>query len=445
MAEIAFSDLVLLYENTEFEASGERGTLSIRTAEVLRVVKLVDEDDAAGSAGVAILGNVERLVVGQTVSIVCGAPRPSIGLLAPSLDALLKWPPAAIAEPADYYVVDGRYGPGTVPVPDDLAAYRAVLALVGLLGEAAAFLDPVRRELMFLKDGRVPVPVRYDEAAVRELALADAGALQAVFSDDAHKDQKLAILADAVVGLVAPQPADERFRFILRNLSTVLRQVRDGYRLFASEFSYEKIRSDIEDARLDYLNKIHKTVTDIQGQLLGLPVATVVVASQLKVVSVCGADLWTDVAVLSGAWIFVVLLLIAIGNQRLTLSAIAAEVTRQKTKMEREYAAISARFIDVFDALAKRIRWHGFGLVAVCMIAFIGAGFATFAFFELLNVDPWSCAFGSVTTHVPTSGASTSGGVAHQAPPAPAATLSPAASPPPVAPAIKPLHTQPVP
>jgi hypothetical protein len=266
------------------------------------------------------------------------------------------------------------------PIPGDLVAYRAVLALVRLQGEAAAFLDPVRRELMFLKDGRVPVPIRDDAAATRTASLSDAVSLQALFADDTHKDEKLAILADAVIGLVATQPADERFRFLLSNLSTILRQVRDGYRLFASEFSYDKIRNDIEDARLDYLNKIHKTFIDIQDQLLGLPVATVVVASQLKAASACGVELWTDAAGLGGAWIFVVLLLVALGNQRLTLGAIAAEVTRQKTKMQKDYVTRSDRFVDVFKALETRIRWHRCGLVVVGVIAVMGAGFATFAF-----------------------------------------------------------------
>ena len=57
----------------------------------------------------------------------------------------------------------------------------------------------------------------------------------------------------------------------------------------------------MEDARLDYLNKIHKTFIDVQGQLLGLPVATVVGSSQYKVTKSCGLELWADVAVLGGA------------------------------------------------------------------------------------------------------------------------------------------------
>lgn len=439
MADVAFADLVKLYENTTFEAARQSGTLTIQDDDVLRVARLVDQEDAAESAGVTVVGEVSTLAVGQTVAIVCGPPKGSIGFLFTSLDDLLKWPAASIAEPTAYYVIEGRFGPATAPVPADLVAYRTVLGLIRTLADAAAFLDPVRRELMFLKDGRVPIPIRYDTAAIRTVSLDDAASLQAMMVDETHKDQKLAILAEAVVGLVSSQPTDERFRLILRNLATILRQVRDGYRLFASEFSYDKIRNDIEDARLDYLNKIHKTFIDIQGQLLGLPVATVVVASQLKSATACGVDLWSDVAVLGGACIFVTLLVVAIGNQRLTLSAIAAEVTRQKTKMKADYAAISDRFVDVFNALEKRIRWHGYGLNVIGLISLIGAAFATFAFIKLVTVNPLTCVTGAFFTNATSAPAALAPLPANApAPAAPAVVKPPAAAP---FPAPKPAPT----
>lgn len=395
MGEVTFADLVLVYENTDFDGDGRSGTLKIVDEGVLRAIRLCEDNDAAAVAGITVLDDAAGLAVGQRVGVFCDSPRVSLGILAKDLDALLSWPSSRLAEPDAYYVIDGRYGRSTQPIPAELVAYREVLQLIELFGEAAAFLDPTRRQLMFLKDGRVPVPILYDAATVRSFPRADAAELRSLFSEDGHRDQKLAILADAVTALASAQPQGDRFRFLLRNVATVLTQVRAGYRLFASEFSYEKIRSDIEDARLDYLGKIHKTFIDIQGQLLGLPVATVVVASQLKAASSCGVELWTDVAVLFGAWVFVVLLFVAVGNQLLTLDAIAEEVSRQKRKMEQDYAAVSEQFTDVFNGLERRVRWHRRGLRAVSMVVIVGALFATLAFVKLVDVNPWSCVVGS--------------------------------------------------
>jgi hypothetical protein len=62
-----------------------------------------------------------------------------------------------------------------------------------------------------------------------------------------------------------PQPAARRFPYLLENLDALLEEVSAGYRLFASSFSYAKIRSDVESARVEYVGKIHKTLIDIQG------------------------------------------------------------------------------------------------------------------------------------------------------------------------------------
>ena len=110
-----------------------------------------------------------------------------------------------------------------------------------------------------------------------------------------------------IIQMVEPVPAAQRFAYLLHNLDAVTETLRRGYRLFASSFSYSKIRGEVEAARVDYVAKIHKTLIDIQGQLLGIPVATIIVASQLKSSQGCGVEFWTNIAVLAGAWVFLIL------------------------------------------------------------------------------------------------------------------------------------------
>lgn len=64
----------------------------------------------------------------------------------------------------------------------------------------------------------------------------------------------------------------------MQEAGDISERVASGYRLFASSFTYSKIRREVESAQAEFLARIHKTFVDIQGQLLGIPVATVVVA-----------------------------------------------------------------------------------------------------------------------------------------------------------------------
>jgi hypothetical protein len=336
------------------------------------------------------------LAAGQKVRVRVGPPRISLGLLVRSVDDLLKTPEARITEPAAYFVVDGRIEPQTGPTPTIIAAYRKVLALVALFAKAAAYLDRTLQDLVFVHEGKVVVPVRYDVAALARISQTAIDALLENFNDDVHQDQKLAILENAIVQMVEAQPAARRFTYVLDNLDALTEAVRQGYRLFASSFSYTKIRGEVEAVKIDYVTKIHKTLIDIQGQLLGIPIATIIVASQLKSSQACGVEFWTNIAVLAGAWVFLVLLIIAIVNQWVTLGAIDEDIKAQRQRLENDYAAISLQFVSIFNGLTNRVSWHRKVLIGIGAIAMVGAFFATFAFFQL-NTAPFSCLTGTIS------------------------------------------------
>lgn len=150
-----------------------------------------------------------------------------------------------------------------------------------------------------------------------------------------------------------------RFSHILSQLPEVLQRFNDGYRLFASSFSFEKVRDQLEGLRIEYTGKIHKTISDIQGQLLGIPVATIVVATQMKETSAIGAQMWSNLAVLVGSFIFSLLLGASIFNQFQTLFVLEQEVKRHEAATRNEHADIALRFRDVFDQLHGRIFWQG--------------------------------------------------------------------------------------
>lgn len=78
---------------------------------------------------------------------------------------------------------------------------------------------------------------------------------------------------------------------------------------FTSGFSYEKVRDEVEATRIEYAGKIHKVIGDIQNQLLGIPVATIVVATQMKEATRYDSQYWINAAVVLGCWVFALLVL----------------------------------------------------------------------------------------------------------------------------------------
>jgi hypothetical protein len=168
--------------------------------------------------------------------------------------------------------------------------------------------------MVFLNRGRVDVPIRYEAKDLENLDCDTAGMLvTSCMVADGHSKQRKQILS-TVVREMAEQISSEELRFaqLLQRLPDKHQRFTDGYRLFASSFSFDKVRDQLEALRLGYTGKIHKTISDIQGQLLGIPVGTIVVATQMKETDVVGPLMWSNTAVLVGSIVFTILLAVMV-------------------------------------------------------------------------------------------------------------------------------------
>lgn len=177
----------------------------------------------------------------------------------------------------------------------------------------------------------------------------------------------------------------------MREVADMADTVAAGYRLFASSFTYSKIRREVESAQAEFIARIHKTFVDLQGQILGIPVATIVVASQLKPAATCGPEIWTNLGVVAGAWIFVLFLIASIANQWLTLNAVTFEFERQRHRLIHDFAEVETDFDSVFTQLRRRAFWHRCVFVVIGVIGFGGALFATWVASKLMTVNIQTC------------------------------------------------------
>lgn len=391
MSRLKWADLEAVYAVTAFEADGT-GRLTIDAQQVRDTLLLIEQEpNAFDDAGIAILSERSVLEIGCEVHVRFNAPRTSLGRFALTFDNLIAGPSARVEEPSQYFVVDGRLTRMTQPPTEIQVKYRAVISLVALIAKSAVFLDSVQQNLVFFRDGRIEIPVDYSVQDLQSLDVGQVQLLIGLFADSVHLDQKLTILAEAIIDLVAGIQAQQRFRLILREVKDIGDKVAAGYRLFASSFTYSKIRREVESAQADFLTRIHKTFVDLQGQILGIPIATFVVTSQLKSAHACSAELWTNIAVVAGAWIFVMFLLASIVNQWFTLNAISFEFGRQRERLASDFAELRTDFDHAFVKLRRRALWHRIIFLFVGLIGVTGAGFATWVAIKLIGIDIVSC------------------------------------------------------
>ncbi len=391
MEPVQFEQLLLLYRNIEFDDDSREGLLTIASTAILEVLVLLEGDPEQGRAtGFSLIDDALSPAIGEKVRVEVGPPRPGLGILVRDFDQLLGSPDASFQEPSRYFVINGKLERGSKPPHTLQTRYRSVLAVVSLFGEASTFVDKTRREMVFVGESKLIVPSLLTTNLLADVDLGQASRLVDQFSQPIHRDQKLGILTATIARMIQPLPRTERLRFLLSNLEIINEDVSNGYRLFASSFSYAKVRSELAAAKLDFTSKVHKTIVDIQGQLLGIPAATIIVATQLKEPTTCLMS-WTNFAVILGAWAFVGLLFLALVNQWLTLSAISTEVGRQRARLQSDYAELGYELTSTFDGVVNRIFWHRFALGLIAFVCCSGAIAATLAYKLIVPVSQVSC------------------------------------------------------
>lgn len=392
MSKITFDQLLHVYRNIDFNSDGSSGRLKITDNSIIETLDLIEANDRVfEDAGVAIKGSPEGIVLGAKIDVEVSPPRTGLGLLVKNIDELLGAQANRVREPQKYYIISERFAYNDSSVPDVVGRYRTVLRLVRALSEAAALVDEYKAEAIFLNAGRVRMPILFEASDLHQVSSKTVEDLETFVLEKMHKDQKTAILATNVVELCRHQPEHRRFKFLLAHLGELLSKTQDGYRLFASEFSYEKIKGKTEEAINDYTSKIHKTFHDIQNQAMGVPVATVIVATQLKAATDCGVEFWANLAIALGATLFVLLLSAAIYNQLLTLSSIKGDLKRQEDKLKAEYATVAGKFLPLYAKLERRVKINVCILWAIVFVCSLGVVFTWFLFIQLTVPSIASC------------------------------------------------------
>lgn len=359
------------------------GKLTVDDDELAKQLReLLSEENADDYPCMVEEGDPEGIRVGDVLHLRFGAVRTGVGLLAPNVDALLRnsHVAAGIAEHGWYvHAIDAASWEGDKDLCRRLALVRR---LVHALEGAASIFDHRAATLIFLKNGgRFDVPIRYTE---RDLLQMDEQAAEQFIAqlelDDGHASQRHEIGSTAVCELLAAISREGRFAELLRRIDELNRRFVDGYGLFASSFSYEKLRDEAEALRIEYSGRIHKTISDIQGQLLGIPISTIVIATQFKPSAQAAGQAWVNLAIVFGAVLFFFLFLLAVWNQWQTLSVIDMDVDRHEAALRKDNSPVAERLKDVFDALRRRTLVQRVILSVAVALCFLGlcVGFAVY-------------------------------------------------------------------
>jgi hypothetical protein len=186
--------------------------------------------------------------------------------------------------------------------------------------------------------------------------------LERLMTTDKYQEQTRQIFMNAVCGHVANTTRD--FPALLAGFDAVYRKFDDDYNLFMSQFSFEKVLQETEALKLDFTAKLNEVFASIQNKLLAVPLAVVVVASQMK--NEADATL-ENVIILLGAAVFAALMALLVANQWDTLEVLHNEIARERCKVK-EHPAFEKKLGPIYEELDGRYRRQRFLLTTVLVV-----------------------------------------------------------------------------
>lgn len=375
-----FKDLVTIYKAATFAGTLSEASLILSNEELCDIINDITENPH--DFGITLeSGNIE---LGQTITLHITPPKLRLGQLHFSFNEYLKNPKNRIKEASNFFIIELNYHNRDKKSPAIISKYRDVLSLITLFKDCSAYLDETNFELVFVESNVLKIPVNYSSDDLMNVNGDLIHNLIANFAEDTHKDQKLTILASSIKSSCESKTKETSFSFMLRDLGQLYESYQKGYKVFVSGFSYEKILDQLRVAKIEEMGKIHKVFSDIQNQILGIPVATIIVATQMKQANGWDSQALINTAVVLGALFFTIMILFVLFNQWQTLTAINDELNHKKQQAEYNFKAIYEDIKDTFDSLTTRLLVQKVVFASLGIIVLCGL-YLTFRFYFLLT------------------------------------------------------------
>jgi hypothetical protein len=279
---------------------------------------------------------------------------PSSSSFCLSLDKLLSEKGNCIRFPQRFYLVEENFffSTDTTPPNDGLIGqYFKAIEFIDVLKKVAdlAIPESTPDRLIFLGTKKLYLTLQYSSESLRELVDLDEFVKNFITSDT-HKNQKKEIIKSVLLEM-AHGRNQISVRDLLDRFNDFKERVNNNYDLYLSEFSYEKVKAEIIEEKLEAITNLNKVFSDIQNQLLALPIALLLLRGQIEFsesITVKNLIVWFSFL------IFSFFMLILVRNQWSTLQAVKNQIDQQKEQLRSKYQAIAARFETDFTEVNKR-------------------------------------------------------------------------------------------
>ncbi|WP_224992657.1 hypothetical protein [Acinetobacter pittii] len=240
--------------------------------------------------------------------------------------------------------------------------YKKIIDLYGFFSSKADYVDS--GDLIFLGNAKIIINDDYDESDLIELPDFDNFKNKFIgnVKDESNVSlkEKEKLLKKALVSF---------FNNVEKiSLSQLIQDfhkfhvfVNDELDLYMSKFSYEEVKDQVERDKVDFIVRLNKVFSDIQTQLIGVPVSVILAADKLKIGDAANSDpnkllgfSMSNLLVIGAIGFYAIVISMLIRNQNNSLQALHEEIKFHKQRFETKHKGLAQKFEKSFTQLESR-------------------------------------------------------------------------------------------
>ena len=223
--------------------------------------------------------------------------------------------------------------------------YKAIIGLtesILLISKHSYEEEEKYNAIILREDATLFLPLVYKFEDIKELedtTIVQITEVTKLFSDDKIADKK-SIFINTLLDQLLKEKEEKRFSILIKQFANYYEKAILSYNFFLKDFSFNKLKLEIDTKALDFNQKLQGVINDSQGKLIAIPTAFVLVLTTFNFEKV---DL-KNWAILVSTLIFTFFIQIFLQNQKSSLRFIKENIEYYKLTFTEDLIKISDSF-----------------------------------------------------------------------------------------------------
>ncbi len=239
--------------------------------------------------------------------------------------------------------------------------YKCILELISAITKVSkhSYDDSgIHKSIVFREDKSSFIPFIYNLPTVLNINDKELEKINS-FSECLKEEnsKKTVLFINELIDFLSGKIEENKFEYLISHFTEFYEKCNNAYQYYLSNFSYNKLKIELDSKALEFTQKIQTVINDSQTKLIAIPTAFIFVFAAFDYKNLMALK---NIATIIGLFIFSILIQLFLNNQKSTLNFIWENIRSYKSSFnENNIDKISSKFSLVekeFDKQKTRLK-----------------------------------------------------------------------------------------